>query len=394
MSLLLGLGSGSTTTVRAHPGGRPASWVGAARRAAPLLMAVGLFVLLWVVATPASPSARPQGLPAGPQEAVPVFARLLSPEPGYVSDALLTRDGLVVSDRMDASLRLYGSSGKEQKRYEKAGRGPGGLVGHVRLALDDSGLYAWTNRGALMQFEAQTLRYLSERQTWMANAAGRFFRVGGRFFMVGIGWSERERAELGGFEYFWSEPDPPALMGDTRRASWTLPSAELRPLAELGLRALAHPASSGGFWVVRYDRYQVARIGPDGAVVKVLDLPEPGSLRKRRGSMPAFGGNDQAYRAWCAEATTTWGIVDLGRERFGILRADSEPSGQSAAWHVDIYAGDGRPLALDVRIPARPAAVVVLAGAPAGHMELLEIDKPLMEPGARHRWMRYALLDP
>lgn len=320
------------------------------------------------------------------------FTRSLEPQPGSASDAVIGFRCLFVSDRMDSALLRYDESGKEVARYQKEGSGPGSLRGHVALAAAGDTLFAWSSRGALMRFNSRSLALEREDKTGMAGAAGRFFRQDGRFYLAGPGWAGDPDA----LDYFWTESDPPSAKGEGRSVIWRLKGDGIGARAmDLAFRPLVTRIPGGGFLVLRFDRYEVARIDRAGRLVEVLSLAPPRTFRARA---RAFAREDVSQRdrsryfRWLGEASVLVAPVALGTERVGVVRMELGTEGVGPPrWYMDVYDRNGRPRSLDVPLPVTGRHLLGIQGLTSTSFEGLEMTKDFLEPGSEHRWIRFAL---
>ena len=322
------------------------------------------------------------------------FARELEPQPGGASDAVVGGGSLFLSDRAEGALIRYDESGREVARYQKGVAGPGSLTGHVFVALGGDGLFAWSSRGALMRFDATSLGFEREEKTGLAGAAGRFFHTNGRFYLVGPGWAREPNA----LDYFWSEADPPSARGEGRSVIWRLTGEGIGLRAmDLALRPLAARIPGGGFWVLRFDRYEVALVDEAGHLVQVLSLSPPAAFRTRTRPLDPQEVNPQdrgPYFRWLAEASVLVAPVALGVERLGIVRMEPGADGTGPPrWFLDVFDRTGRPLHVDLALPVSGRCLLGLQGVTSTSFQAVEMSKDLGERGAEHRWLRFRLPD-
>ena len=237
-----------------------------------------------------------------------------------------------------------------------------------------------------------TLHLEDEQRTWMASPASRFFHVGDRFFLVGYGWNRSPDV----LEFFWSEPDPPGPEGVPRTALWTLREPGIQSRAELlASQPLAARIPGGGFWVVRFDRYEAARFDAQGNREALVSL-HGGHFRPRLRPPPGpFGPSDrEAYLAWEAEASLIVAPIAFSRDRIGILRQEGRDAGRSCPeFRLDVFDGQGRPIVEDALVTSSARRLIPL-GNSATTFDVIEIDKDMMDPDAHHFWRRYAVAIP
>lgn len=316
------------------------------------------------------------------------WTRALNPAPGYVSDAVAYQGGVIVADRLYSALRRYDLRGRQVAFHEKPGTSEGSLEGHVRLAAAGRKLYA-VSSGALLRFDAETLKFEQRHGTWALSAAGRVFFANGRFWLVGCRPVNRETKELA---LFWSVPNPPptGIGGEGIELLWRASEKSASDFHDLCLDRRLAKASEGGFWVARHDLYELAKFDSRGRLILRLS-PTVAAFRPRVRPAPQLDRGDRAgFFSWLAEASVIDTPIPLGTRRVGLLRQEIPKGGDGkAGWHLDVFEPDsGRVLLADWVLPVQAYTVILLSSDEKG-FELLEIDGDLLDPKTVHRWSRY-----
>ena len=309
-----------------------------------------------------------------------VWSRTLSPPPSYVSDALVWKDSLVVADRGESALRLYGTNGKASAEMVGAHRNRGGLVGFVLIAADGDRLFALSKRRALISLTLPSLQVDGEQPTDLAGGAGRFLAFDSKLVLVGVG----SRAQEGPMDFVWSENQD--LVPAGRKALWTIDES-VRRFVDLVYTPLACRTPEGQVAAVRPDRLQMALINTGSGSNGLYELAPPPGYRLRVRPMPAFVPSQRGeYLAWRAEASYLAGVSCSAR---GLTILRGEGVGSQTSWFADTYSYDGKAQA-SFPLPIKAARVVPLNSGCVDCVEVLTIQGDSMDLGTEHTWVRYA----